>query len=47
VFALMPHPERVFYRNTHPDWYRRKPGAVEGDGQDIFRSIIDHISRSF
>jgi phosphoribosylformylglycinamidine synthase len=30
VFGLMPHPERVFFRTTHPDWTRTGLGA-EGD----------------
>lgn len=47
VFGMMPHPERVFFRNTHPHWYRRKIGPVEGDGRKIFSSVIDHIIRNF
>ncbi len=47
VFGMMPHPERVFYRYTHPDWYRRKPGTEEGDGRAIFLSVIDYITKKF
>jgi len=47
VFGMMPHPERVFFRHTHPDWYRRRIGPEEGDGRDIFRSILDHITGNF
>ncbi|MBN1390139.1 MAG: phosphoribosylformylglycinamidine synthase subunit PurQ [Candidatus Thermoplasmatota archaeon] len=47
VFGMMPHPERVFFRNTHPDWYRRRIGSEEGDGRAIFRSVLDYVVRKF
>jgi phosphoribosylformylglycinamidine synthase len=47
VFGMMPHPERVFFRNTHPDWYRRKVGPEEGDGRKIFESVLEHIASGF
>jgi len=47
VFGMMPHPERVFFRHTHPDWYRRRISPVEGDGRIIFDSILQYISRRF
>ncbi|RZN71054.1 MAG: phosphoribosylformylglycinamidine synthase subunit PurQ [Candidatus Methanolliviera hydrocarbonicum] len=42
VFGLMPHPERVFYSYTHPDWTRNSMG-VYGDGMPLFKSILDYI----
>lgn len=39
VLGLMPHPERVLTRYTHPDW-TRGPQAVEGDGMVVFRSVM-------
>ncbi|MGA1848251.1 MAG: phosphoribosylformylglycinamidine synthase subunit PurQ [Thermoplasmatota archaeon] len=47
VFGMMPHPERVFFRQTHPDWYRRGIGPSEGDGRKIFESVLEYISRKF
>ncbi len=47
VFGMMPHPERVFFRNTHPDWYRRRVGPEEGDGRKVFESVLDHIITKF
>lgn len=47
VFGMMPHPERVFFRNTHPDWYRRRIGPEEGDGRKVFESVLDHIIDKF
>jgi phosphoribosylformylglycinamidine synthase len=46
VFGMMPHPERVFYRYQHPDWTRETQNE-EGDGQVVFRSVIDYVSRKF
>jgi phosphoribosylformylglycinamidine synthase len=47
VFGMMPHPERVFFRNTHPDWYRRRVGPEEGDGRKVFESVLDYIMKKF
>ncbi|MFO8050177.1 MAG: phosphoribosylformylglycinamidine synthase subunit PurQ [Thermoplasmatota archaeon] len=47
VFGMMPHPERVFFRNTHHDWYRRRIGPEEGDGRAIFGSVLDGICKKF
>jgi phosphoribosylformylglycinamidine synthase len=47
VFGMMPHPERVFFRHTHPDWYRRKISRDEGDGRAIFESILEYIEARF
>ncbi|HUU07569.1 MAG TPA: phosphoribosylformylglycinamidine synthase subunit PurQ, partial [Thermoplasmata archaeon] len=43
VFGLMPHPERVFFRYTHPDWTRNPDGA--GDGRAVFESVLDYVSK--
>lgn len=47
VFGMMPHPERVFYRNTHPDWYRKITGPDEGDGMKVFESVLEYITEKF
>ena len=43
VFGLMPHPERVFFRFTHPDWTRNPDGA--GDGRPVFESVLEYVSK--
>ncbi len=43
VFGLMPHPERVFFRFTHPDWTRVPDGP--GDGRAIFESVLDYVTK--
>ncbi len=43
VFGLMPHPERVFFRFTHPDWTREPDGP--GDGRAVFESVIDYVTK--
>ncbi|MEM0448749.1 MAG: phosphoribosylformylglycinamidine synthase subunit PurQ [Methanomassiliicoccales archaeon] len=46
VLGLMPHPERAFYRYTHPDWTRTPTDpSGEGDGRAIFQSAVAY-SRS-
>lgn len=50
VFGLMPHPERVFYRHTHPDWTRTGlavRGHDEGDGRAVFESAVEHLETKF
>jgi len=47
VFGMMPHPERVYFSNTHPDWYRRKIGPGVGDGRVVFESILDYVMKKF
>jgi phosphoribosylformylglycinamidine synthase len=47
IFGMMPHPERVFFRHTHPHWYRRRIGPEEGDGRKIFSSVLEYITRKF
>lgn len=48
VMGLMPHPERVMFRYQHPDWTRSQ-GRPDGpgDGQAIFRSVLDHVAKRF
>jgi phosphoribosylformylglycinamidine synthase I len=43
VLGLMPHPERVFFRFTHPDWTRGPDGP--GDGRAVFESVLDYVTR--
>ncbi len=43
VFGLMPHPERVFFKYTHPDWTRSPDGP--GDGRAVFESVLDYVTK--
>jgi phosphoribosylformylglycinamidine synthase len=43
VFGLMPHPERVFFRFTHPDWTRQPDGP--GDGRAVFESVMEYVTK--
>lgn len=43
VLGLMPHPERVFFRFTHPDWTRGPDGP--GDGRAVFESVLDYVTK--
>ena len=43
VLGMMPHPERVITRFTHPDWTRGYTDE-EGDGKVIFRSVISALT---
>jgi len=43
VFGMMPHPERVFFRFTHPDWTREPDGP--GDGRVVFESVLDYVTK--
>jgi phosphoribosylformylglycinamidine synthase I len=47
VFGMMPHPERVFYRYTHPDWMRENERDWVGDGRAVFESVLDYVIRKF
>ncbi len=46
VFGMMPHPERVMDRETHPDWTRVFPTGL-GDGRVIFESVLEEIAKRF
>lgn len=43
VFGLMPHPERVFFKFTHPDWTREPDGP--GDGRAVFESVMEYVTK--
>ena len=50
VFGMMPHPERNFYRHTHPDWTRTGldvRGPDVGDGRAIFESAVSYVEKKF
>ena len=42
VLGMMPHPERVLTRFTHPDWTRGYE-TEEGDGLAVFRSVMKKL----
>lgn len=48
VMGLMPHPERTMSRLQHPDWTRTggKPDD-RGDGQAVFRSVLDYVEKKY
>ncbi len=41
VFGLMPHPDRAFLPQLHPDWLRDRR-RQEGDGLPIFRNMVQY-----
>jgi phosphoribosylformylglycinamidine synthase len=41
VFGLMPHPDRAFLPELHPDWLRGQLRR-EGDGLAIFRNMVTY-----
>ena len=42
VMGMMPHPERVMTRFTHPDW-TRGCSTIEGDGMGVFESVMEYL----
>jgi len=46
VMGMMPHPERVFHRFTHPDWTRGFNSRM-GDGSVIFEGVLEYMCRKF
>jgi phosphoribosylformylglycinamidine synthase len=46
VMGMMPHPERVFHRFTHPDWTRGFSSEL-GDGRVIFESVLESVTKRF
>jgi phosphoribosylformylglycinamidine synthase len=42
VLGMMPHPERVLRRETHPDWTRSE-WREDGDGLSLFRSAVRSV----
>jgi len=47
IFGLMPHPERAYYGWQLPDWTRSDTPRKHGDGEIIFKSMVEHIARKF
>lgn len=47
VFGMMPHPERVFHRYTHPAWMREDKEDWVGDGRAVFESVLDYTAKKF
>lgn len=49
VMGMMPHPERVFHRNTSPDWTRNLniDPSGRGDGWYIFSSLVEYVKGKF
>ncbi len=47
VLGLMPHPERVFYDFTDPDWTRKKRSENRGDGKLLFESVLEYVEDEF
>lgn len=41
VFGLMPHPDRAFLPQLHPDWLRDRRRTA-GDGLPIFRNMVKY-----
>ena len=44
VMGMMPHPERVMTRFTHPDWTRGYD-SEDGDGKIIFQSVMKYLEK--
>jgi phosphoribosylformylglycinamidine synthase subunit PurQ / glutaminase len=44
VFGLMPHPDRAYLPQLHPDWLRGKRARQVGDGLAIFRNMIGYVA---
>jgi phosphoribosylformylglycinamidine synthase len=44
VMGMMPHPERVMTRFTHPDWTRGYD-TEEGDGRCVFESVMKYLEK--
>ncbi len=44
VFGMMPHPERVMTRFTHPDWTKGYD-TEDGDGKVIFESVMKYLEK--
>lgn len=45
VLGMMPHPERVMIRFTHPDWTRGYD-SEDGDGKVIFESVMKYLEKA-
>lgn len=47
VLGLMPHPERVFFNHTNPDWTRKGLKNSRGDGKLIFESALKYVEENY
>ena len=47
VFGLMPHPERAFYGWQLPDWTKTERISENGDGKQIFESMVEYLKKHF
>jgi phosphoribosylformylglycinamidine synthase len=53
VFGMMPHPERVFFRNRMSDWTRDQQmglgSAAEdhGPGKQVFDGVLAYVRNKF
>jgi phosphoribosylformylglycinamidine synthase len=53
VFGMMPHPERVFFRNRMSDWTREAPVGLGsskegyGPGKQVFDGVLEYVRRKF
>ena len=43
VFGLMPHPDRAYLPQLHPDWLRGDRSRRAGDGLAIFRNMLAYV----
>lgn len=43
VFGLMPHPDRAYLPQLHPDWLRGDRTRRVGDGLPIFRNMLAYV----
>jgi phosphoribosylformylglycinamidine synthase len=44
VLGLMPHPDRAYLPQLHPDWLRGQRTRREGDGLALFRNMIAYVA---
>ncbi len=53
VFGMMPHPERVFFRETMSDWTREDQMGLanapegHGPGKLVFDGVLEYVRRKF
>jgi phosphoribosylformylglycinamidine synthase subunit PurQ / glutaminase len=46
IFGLMPHPERHFLREQHPQWTRARGLLEHGDGFFIFKNGVEYAAEN-
>lgn len=44
VFGLMPHPDRAFLPQLHPEWLRGDRSRTTGDGLAIFKNMVAYAA---